>query len=86
MSLNKIYLINILKFEAVGKKEVMPPHIIACATMWHETRTEMLEMLKSLLRMDNDQCLKMSAKNTIIDDPEAEANFYTYEGKRFEKF
>lgn len=49
--------------------------------MWHETRPEMLEMLKSLLRLDNDQCLKMSAKKNV-NDPEAEANFYTYEGRR----
>lgn len=48
--------------------------------MWHETRPEMLEMLKSLLRLDNDQCLKLSAKK-CVNDPEAEANFYTYEGE-----
>ena len=26
------------------------PHIFACATMWHETRTEMTQLLASLFR------------------------------------
>lgn len=27
-----------------------PPLVYACATMWHETRQEMLQLLKSLFR------------------------------------
>ncbi|XP_022698003.1 uncharacterized protein LOC111265514 isoform X4 [Varroa jacobsoni] len=30
--------------------------IIACATMWHETEAEMIQLLKSVLRMSVDQC------------------------------
>ncbi|XP_057669819.1 chitin synthase chs-2-like [Diorhabda carinulata] len=30
--------------------------IYACGTMWHETKEEMVEFLKSVLRMDEDQC------------------------------
>lgn len=29
--------------------------IYACGTMWHETREEMMEFLKSIMRMDQDQ-------------------------------
>ncbi|OXA64962.1 Chitin synthase 1 [Folsomia candida] len=37
------------------------PRIYACATMWHETREEMIEMLKSIFRMDADQCARRVA-------------------------
>lgn len=30
--------------------------IYACGTMWHETKEEMVEFLKSVLRLDEDQC------------------------------
>nr|QAX32942.1 chitin synthase II [Diabrotica virgifera virgifera] len=30
--------------------------IYACATMWHETKEEMVEFLKSVFRLDEDQC------------------------------
>ncbi|XP_054706710.1 chitin synthase chs-2-like [Uloborus diversus] len=33
-----------------------PPRILACATMWHETLDEMEQLLKSIMRMDGDQC------------------------------
>lgn len=31
------------------------PKILICATMWHETQEEMMEFLKSILRLDEDQ-------------------------------
>nr|XP_022916175.1 uncharacterized protein LOC111426060 [Onthophagus taurus] len=36
-------------------QEDIIPRIYACGTMWHETTDEMMEFLKSILRMDADQ-------------------------------
>nr|AHX26708.1 chitin synthase [Platynereis dumerilii] len=37
------------------------PKIYACATMWHETEQEMKQLLKSIFRMDMDQCARRIA-------------------------
>ncbi|XP_025834427.1 chitin synthase chs-2-like [Agrilus planipennis] len=42
--------------------------IYACATMWHETTEEMMEFLKSIFRLDEDQCAKRLAKNYLEFD------------------
>jgi len=55
------------------------PKIYACATMWHENREEMMEMLKSIFRMDADQCARRLARKFFeYVDPgyyEFESNF-----------
>ncbi|XP_046809276.1 chitin synthase chs-2 [Lucilia cuprina] len=38
------------------------PQLIICATMWHETQEEMMEFLKSIVRLDEDQCARRMAK------------------------
>ena len=51
--------------------------IYACATMWHETTDEMVQMLKSVLRMDEDQCARRNAQKYLrIVDPD----YFEYEG------
>ncbi|XP_037071620.1 chitin synthase chs-2-like [Pollicipes pollicipes] len=50
--------------------------IIACATMWHETRDEMMDMLKSVLRMDEDQsAMKVAQEYLKVRDKD----YYEFE-------
>lgn len=54
--------------------------IFVCATMWHETRDEMMEFLKSIFRMDEDQSARRLAKEYFkTDDPD----YYEFESKYF---
>ncbi|CAG2111939.1 unnamed protein product [Medioppia subpectinata] len=50
--------------------------IYACATMWHETAQEMIAMLKSVMRMDEDQSARRNAQKYLrIVDPD----YYEFE-------
>lgn len=54
--------------------------IYACATMWHETNEEMIQMLKSCMRMDEDQSARRNAQKYLrIVDPD----YYEFEGNLF---
>jgi chitin synthase len=54
------------------------PRILACVTMWHETEEEMLEMLRSIVRMDEDQSARRLAKRYLKNvDPD----FYEFESE-----
>ncbi|GJQ87499.1 hypothetical protein Trydic_g10257 [Trypoxylus dichotomus] len=39
--------------------------IYACATMWHETKEEMMEFLKSIFRLDEDQCARRTVREQL---------------------
>ncbi|CAO1401711.1 unnamed protein product [Diamesa hyperborea] len=50
--------------------------IYACCTMWHETKDEMIEFLKSIIRLDEDQCARRVAQKYLrIVDPD----YYEFE-------
>ena len=50
--------------------------IYACATRWHETKSEMMEMMKSLFRMDEDQSARRVAQKYLkVVDPD----YYEFE-------
>ncbi|VDD93431.1 unnamed protein product, partial [Enterobius vermicularis] len=54
--------------------------IYACATMWHESALEMTCMLKSLFRLDEDQCARRNAQKYLkVIDPD----YYEFEAHIF---
>lgn len=52
--------------------------IFACATMWHETPEEMMEFLKSIFRMDEDQAAHRIVKQ-FLDYPDED--YYEWESR-----
>ena len=65
------------KEKSVAKEEDYITKLLISATLWHETKEEMIQMLKSLFRLDEDQCAKKNAKQFLkarIQD------YYEFEG------
>ncbi|XP_011190169.2 chitin synthase chs-2 isoform X1 [Zeugodacus cucurbitae] len=58
------------------------PQLIVCATMWHENQEEMMEFLKSIVRLDEDQCARRMAK-LHINGGKADNEYYEFETNIF---
>ena len=66
-SFNKIFLF----FKDKDKPLDLTPKIYLCGTVWHETRGEMIQILKSIMRMDIDQSARRKAKDYFnLHDPD----------------
>ncbi|XP_060077330.1 uncharacterized protein LOC132556893 [Ylistrum balloti] len=78
------YRLNLDIVKSLGKEkeeeieDTIPPMIYACGTMWHETRQEMVQLLKSLFRMDKDQFLRKRAVEEFKVKP-SEIKYYEFE-------
>ncbi|KAL3854410.1 hypothetical protein ACJMK2_013680 [Sinanodonta woodiana] len=56
------------------------PLIYLCATMWHENENEMVQLLKSIVRMDEDQCTR---KNFQLLFGRRDPDYYEFEAHIF---
>lgn len=64
-------------FIGEGVKDTVP-RIYACATMWHETKEEMMEFLKSIMRLDEDQSSRRIVRHYMgFDIPD----YYEFESE-----
>ncbi|XP_062716312.1 chitin synthase chs-2-like [Aedes albopictus] len=56
------------------------PQIFICATMWHENKEELMEFLKSIIRLDEDQCARrMAMKHIQATKEDIDPDYYDLE-------
>ncbi|XP_038118969.1 chitin synthase chs-2 [Culex quinquefasciatus] len=56
------------------------PQIFICATMWHENKEELMEFLKSIIRLDEDQCARrMAMKHIQASKEDIDPDYYDLE-------
>jgi len=68
---------------AVNKRKDRVAKIYACATMWHEEKSEMNHLVGSILRLDKDQCaIRVTQKYYKIQIED----YYELESKTSDKY
>ena len=70
----------------LSKEGVIPqdhiPQVFVCATCWHETKEELIEFLKSILRLDEDQSARrMAMKYVQPNKNEIDKDYYDLESE-----
>ena len=56
--------------------------VFVCATMWHENKEEMIQMLKAVMRLDADQCARRQAQQFFNLHPSL-TDYYEIECKQY---
>lgn len=77
MSMNRRQF-EAIEYNDTNVKDNLVTRIFVCATMWHETRDEMMEFLKSIFRMDDDQSARRLAKKYFKTE---NSDYYEFESK-----
>ncbi|XP_033731956.1 chitin synthase chs-2-like isoform X2 [Pecten maximus] len=74
--------------ETPTNQNLTPPVIYACATLWHETCTEMTQLMKSIFVMDMDYCVRKAAASTkepTIETYEFESHIFFDDSFEYDK-
>ena len=70
-----------IRFVAPNQSSDQTVRIYACATMWHENSEEMMQFLKSVMRLDADQCARRQAQQWFYVHS-SKTDYYEFESKK----
>ena len=70
-----------IRFAPPNQSSDQTVRIYACATMWHENSEEMMQFLKSVMRLDADQCARRQAQQWFYVHS-SKTDYYEFESKK----